>query len=68
MDIKEIIGQNIKARRTELQLSQEQLAHEANIDRTYLQSIEKGKRNVSIDVLLRLSNALDVQLTTLLSN
>jgi transcriptional regulator with XRE-family HTH domain len=66
MDIKEVIGNNIKLHRIAKNLSQEQLANDAEIDRTYLQSIEKGKRNVSIKVLIRLSLALNVQLIKLL--
>jgi|APGre2960657444_1045066.scaffolds.fasta_scaffold157963_1 transcriptional regulator with XRE-family HTH domain len=66
MDIKEVIGNNIKRHRIDKNLSQEQLANDSEIDRTYLQSIEKGKRNVSINVLIRLSSALNVQLIKLL--
>lgn len=66
MDIKEVIGNNIKRHRIDKNLSQEQLASDSDIDRTYLQSIEKGKRNVSINVLIRLSSALNVQLIKLL--
>jgi transcriptional regulator with XRE-family HTH domain len=66
MDIKEVIGNNIKRHRIDKNLSQEQLANDSDIDRTYLQSIEKGKRNVSINVLIRLSSALNVQLIKLL--
>jgi transcriptional regulator with XRE-family HTH domain len=68
MDIKEVIGNNIKLHRIAINLSQEQLANDADIDRTYLQSIEKGKRNVSINVLIRLSSALNVQLIKLLED
>ena len=66
MDIKEVIGNNIKRHRIDKNLSHEQLANDSDIDRTYLQSIEKGKRNVSINVLIRLSSALNVQLIKLL--
>ena len=66
MDIKEVIGNNIKRHRIDKNFSQEQLANDSEIDRTYLQSIEKGKRNVSINFLIRLSSALNVQLIKLL--
>ena len=66
MDIKFIVGENIKAARLKSGLSQEKLASLADIDRTYLPSIEKGKRNISITVLLRLANALEIDIKKLL--
>jgi transcriptional regulator with XRE-family HTH domain len=68
MNIKESIGNNIKKLRVERNLTQEQLAIDAEIDRTYLQSIEKGNRNVSINVLIRLSIALNVSLINLIED
>jgi transcriptional regulator with XRE-family HTH domain len=68
MDILLILGDNIKQIRKEKGLSQERLAHLANLDRTYLPSIEQGKRNVSIVVLHRISIALGVSISELLKN
>jgi transcriptional regulator with XRE-family HTH domain len=41
-------------------MSQEQLAQEAGINRAYLSTVENGKRNISIDNIVALANALDV--------
>ncbi|ARS41852.1 transcriptional regulator [Sphingobacteriaceae bacterium GW460-11-11-14-LB5] len=60
MDIKIKFGNKIKALREAKGLSQEAFANLANIDRTYLPGIEKGKRNVSITVIQKLAIALNV--------
>jgi transcriptional regulator with XRE-family HTH domain len=60
MDIKQKIGNKLKAFRIERRLSQETLAHLADIDRTYVHDIEKGTRNISIVVLEKLANALNI--------
>ncbi|MFL9837621.1 MULTISPECIES: helix-turn-helix domain-containing protein [Flavobacterium] len=65
MDIKKKFGLKIKELRKERGLSQEKLAHLAEIDRTYLPSIEKGERNVSIEIVERLANALNVKIKDL---
>jgi transcriptional regulator with XRE-family HTH domain len=62
MDIKEKFGKNLKRLRTEKGISQESLAFSADLDRTYIPSIEKGERNVSIIVAEKLANALNVQI------
>lgn len=61
MNFKIIVGQNIKKLRTEKNISQEKLSELAQIDRTYSQSIEAGKRNFSIEVLMKISKALNVR-------
>ena len=53
-----IVGANVRRFRVEHKLTQEQLAHEAEIDLTYLGGIERGRRNPSVDVLGRLARAL----------
>ncbi len=65
MDIKQKLGQKIKALRKLKGLSQEKLANLAEIDRTYLPTIEKGERNVSIEVVEKLAKALDVKIKDL---
>ncbi len=57
MNLNKIIGIKIKALRIERKLSQENLAGLSEIDRTYLQSIERGERNISLNVLVKISNA-----------
>jgi transcriptional regulator with XRE-family HTH domain len=60
MDIKLKVGQRIKELRKKLELSQEGLANEAEVDRTYVTDVENGRRNVSIEILERLIKALEV--------
>ena len=43
-------------------LSQEKLAHKANIDRTYLPGIEKGEKNISIVVIEKIAIALEIEI------
>jgi len=59
MDAKQRIGQRIKELRTSKKLSQEQLALKADIDRTYMTSVENGKRNVSIMLIDRIIKGLE---------
>ncbi len=60
MNIKEKIGIKLKEFRTNKGLSQEKLAHLADLDRTYIPDIEKGERNISIVVLEKLATALNI--------
>lgn len=58
MDINEIFGKNVMEKRLSLKFSQETLANMADIDRTYLPDIEKGRRNVSLKVAEKIAKAL----------
>lgn len=60
-------GDMLKAVRLRVGLSQEELAHRAELDRTYVSSCERGKRNVSLETIVRLAIALDVPPSLLLS-
>lgn len=66
MDINKIFGKKVIEKRLSLKMSQEALANLANIDRTYLPDIEKGKRNVSLKVADKIAKALNVPLKELL--
>ena len=68
MDIKEKIGLRIRVLRQERKLSQEAFAYLCELDRTYIASIEKGKRNVSIVNLEKIANALTISLSQLFEN
>ena len=65
MDIRLKFGLRIKELRLERKLFQEGFANLAGIDRTYLPGIEKGERNVSIIVIEKLANVLQVDLKDL---
>ncbi len=61
-----IVGQNIRAFRTELDLSQEQLAEKADLSYKYVGEVERGCVNVSLDSLVRIAKALRVGLRDLI--
>ena len=58
-DIRIKVGNRIRQLRKELLLSQESLACKAGLDRTYIASVENGKRNLSIMSLEKIIVALD---------
>jgi transcriptional regulator with XRE-family HTH domain len=60
------LARHVKRRREEVGLSQEALALQADVDRTYVSKIERAIGNPSILVLHRLATALDVDLLDLL--
>jgi transcriptional regulator with XRE-family HTH domain len=60
------IGLTIKALRRQRGLSQEALAELAHIDRSYMSSVERGLRNVSVLNIARIAAALDVPVRDLL--
>ena len=62
MDIKIAVGKRIKELRNKLGISQEELADIAELDRTYITSVECGKRNISIVNVEKLAKALNVSL------
>jgi transcriptional regulator with XRE-family HTH domain len=64
-DIRERFGFAVKARREDLDLTQEDLAHKAGIHRTYLSDIERGSRNVSLINIERIALALSVPISEL---
>ena len=66
MDINEVFGKKVFERRLSLKISHETLSNMADIDRTYLPDIEKGKRNVSLKVADKIAKALNVSLKDLL--
>ena len=62
------IGQRIREGRDARGWSQERLADEAGVDRSYMSGIERGVRNVSVLKIARLARALRVPLRELLPN
>lgn len=61
--IKELVGKRIRQLRKNMGLSQETLGYECELDRTYIASVENGKRNISIKNLEKIANALNVSLS-----
>ena len=60
-------GEAIRARRERVGISQEELAHRADIDRTYVSGIERGVRNPTLKTIARLAKALSVPAHKLLA-
>lgn len=65
-DIKFLFGQNLKKIRLEKKISQEELAFRSGLHRTYVSSVERGERNISIENIQKLANALDVSIKSLI--
>jgi transcriptional regulator with XRE-family HTH domain len=65
-DWRGIVGMNVRRFRQRAQLTQEQLAFAAEIDLTYVGGIERGKRNPSVLVLVRIAAALGTEPAELL--
>lgn len=66
MNGREILAWNVRTLRTAKGLSQERLAVDASVDRTWVSQLERGNGNTSIDVLDRLAASLGVPLAALL--
>lgn len=60
------IGKKLAKQRNLLGISQEELADKADLDRTYISGIERGKRNISVFTLKKISDALGIEITELL--
>lgn len=58
--IKQLFGERIRRIRAEKGLSQEALAQEADLDRSYIGGVERGERNVSLVNIYKISVALGV--------
>lgn len=68
MDVKLKIGQRIKELRESADMSQKDLAYNANLDRSYIASVENGQRNISIVNIEKISLALNVTLKSFFNN
>ena len=62
MEVKEKIGNRIRDLRQEKGISQKDLAYDADLDRSYIASVENGQRNISIVNIEKIANALKVSL------
>lgn len=62
MNIKEKFGFKVKELREQKGYSIEYLANISNVDRNYISDIEKGQRNVSIEIIEKIITALDTEL------
>ena len=65
MELRAVVGRNIKRLRVEKGLQQDALAHDAGLHVTYLSGIENGRRNMTLAVLERVARTLGVPETEL---
>jgi transcriptional regulator with XRE-family HTH domain len=66
MDLPQILGRNVRRERKRLGKSQEELALDAGMKRSYLSDLERGTRNPSVKAIGRLATALGVKPGSLL--
>jgi transcriptional regulator with XRE-family HTH domain len=68
MDVRKLVGRNLRQYREKVGVSQEELAYRAGIDRTYVSGIERGIRNPTVLVLQGLAAVLKVRPAELLAD
>lgn len=68
MDVVQLLGDNVRCQRKLKGMTQEQLALEAGMERSYVSDLERGQRNPSVRALGRLAKALGVRPNTLLAD
>ena len=64
-DFKSSFGDAIKKTRSELRISQEELADRAGLHRTYVSDVERGRRNISLESIEKLAQALELSVSKL---
>jgi transcriptional regulator with XRE-family HTH domain len=67
MDLRRLVGRNVRFWRERLGVSQEELGFRADLHRTYVSGVERGVRNPTIIILGRLAKALKVEPEALLA-
>ena len=63
--VKQQLGTRIRELRTSKGYSQESFSRVSGIDRTYIASVEAGKRNISLENIVKIANSLNVSLVEL---
>jgi transcriptional regulator with XRE-family HTH domain len=66
--LRDVLAKNMRRLRAAQGLSQEALAFECGINRTYLSSVERSERNVSIDNIARIAKGLQIEAWRLLKD
>lgn len=66
MDLRRVVGENVKLYRASRKLSQEELGFRARLDRTYISGVERGIRNPTVLALGKIGKALKVPAWALL--
>jgi transcriptional regulator with XRE-family HTH domain len=68
MEVRRRLGANVRRERERLGVSQEQLAFDSGVHRTYVSGVERGVRNPTVTVVERLAKALKVPASALLED
>lgn len=68
MDIRQRVGNNVRKYRKEKKVSQEKLAFDCGLHRTYISGVERGIRNPTVVVLERIAEALEIPASHLLED
>jgi transcriptional regulator with XRE-family HTH domain len=66
MDLRQVFAVNLRRRRHAKGLSQEDLAHEAGVNRSYMSTLERGASYPGLEIIGKLAAALDVEPAALL--
>ena len=66
MEITKLFGKHLKYYREKKGLSQESLAHLCNLHRTYIGSVERGERNITLISAKKIAEALEIKLCQLI--
>lgn len=65
-DPKKLFGQKVRELRLALGISQEALADQAGVHRTFMGSVERGERNISLENIVKIAKALNCRPSKLL--
>lgn len=66
-DLRQILADNVRAYRVRVKLSQDEFAHQCGLHRTYIGSVERCERNVTLATLEMLAKAMGVSAAALLT-
>lgn len=67
-EILNLLGENVRKYRRLLNISQEELAHRADLHRTYIGMIERAEKNITLVNIEKIANALEVKIEDLLKH
>jgi transcriptional regulator with XRE-family HTH domain len=67
MDMRKLVGDNVRHQRTGLNITQEQLAERSGFSQQYLSDLERGRRNPTVVTLFELAQALETTPVVLIS-
>lgn len=62
------LGKVIHERRVKLGLTQQDLAGDADMERSYISAVENGRKKIQVDTLMRIASALNIRASKLLDD